>query len=382
MSSGLTSSNAGVTFAVDSVICESKALATSAFSVNLRGRFGRPVLLIAEPSRRVVRTIPVGFKPESKTAFPGIHPLIDAIHTAFATHYPLTLSPDAIWLAIAQGFGKHVQAHAEQLRGRLVRHEGVRELWTTLEALTTGEFEHAIADFSRQICEASDAVLHETLLCDFTTTTPAIRTASEVVLMDSYSPYFRYMVSCVCGIPSITITGSVEDWQRIRSRVEVLATYGLDWWVNRLRPILNEFVNTVAGRPDPQFWQAIYKPRRTYGTETVTGWIADLFPYLSGGGRSHVFEHVRVNWEFQEEIREGSRHSDPGAHKGVSPSAFPSGLCSVPIRVGMEDGLWQDLDLVAGFLGFEQDPGGLALSPLISWSVAERAPKESVLAVV
>jgi hypothetical protein len=37
------------------------------------------------------------------------------------------------------------------------------------------------------------------------------------------------------------------------------------------------------------------------------------------------------------------------------------------------------LDLVAGFFGVEQDAVNLALSPLVSWSVTERAPEKPVL---
>jgi hypothetical protein len=37
------------------------------------------------------------------------------------------------------------------------------------------------------------------------------------------------------------------------------------------------------------------------------------------------------------------------------------------------------MDLVAGFLAVEQDPEDLALEPVISWSVAERAPTQPVV---
>jgi hypothetical protein len=55
---------------------------------------------------------------------PPAHPLIEAVHTAFAEHYPLTLSPDDVWLCLAQGFALHVEANAEGLRSRFVRHQG------------------------------------------------------------------------------------------------------------------------------------------------------------------------------------------------------------------------------------------------------------------
>lgn len=51
----------------------------------------------------------------------GAHPLIGAVHVAFAEHRPLRLSPDAVWLTIAQGIAQHVRINAGSLRGRLVR---------------------------------------------------------------------------------------------------------------------------------------------------------------------------------------------------------------------------------------------------------------------
>src|SRR5215469_12424951 len=94
-----------------------------------------------------------------------------------------------------------------------------------------------------------------------------IRTANEVALMDAYQRYFRYIMMCVCGIPSITLEGTPSDWQRIRDRIELLATFGLEWWTSRLAPILDESVATANGAPDLSFWQAIYKPERAYATE-------------------------------------------------------------------------------------------------------------------
>ena len=56
------------------------------------------------------------------------NPLVNAVHLAFATHYPLRLTPDAIWTTIAQGFGLHIRLNAEALRGQFVDHQGKKEL--------------------------------------------------------------------------------------------------------------------------------------------------------------------------------------------------------------------------------------------------------------
>jgi len=128
----------------------------------------------------------------------------------------------------------------------------------------------------------TDPAIHDALICDFTTTTAEVRTASEVALMDTYSHYFRYKIEmCICGIPQITLTGNVNDWQRMRDRIEIFVSFGLDWWVHRLRPVLDQFILAAAGQPDCEFWQGIYKFRPAkgpYSSSMATGWLVDLFP--------------------------------------------------------------------------------------------------------
>ena len=62
-----------------------------------------------------------------------MHPLLSAVARAFADHRPLVLSPDAVWLTIAQGVAQHVRLHAEELRPRLVRHAGRKRLNVTID---------------------------------------------------------------------------------------------------------------------------------------------------------------------------------------------------------------------------------------------------------
>src|SRR5262249_40929519 len=43
----------------------------------------------------------------------AFHPVIAALHRAFSDHRPVSLSPDMIWLLIAQAVANHINAHAE-----------------------------------------------------------------------------------------------------------------------------------------------------------------------------------------------------------------------------------------------------------------------------
>ncbi len=371
-------------FPVDPVTAAESPMWAEPLRDHLPKRFLRKVFLLPEADKPVVNSMYIPsadagpYHREIESVVSRCHPLIDAVATAFSQHRPLILSPDSIWLVIEQGFAHHIAENSEALRSRLVRHDGRRELHSTVGDLSLGSFESAIADWSSQILAASDPVLHETLICDFSTTTPLIHTASEIVLMDCYSTYFSYVLDCICGIPKITVTGTPEDWQRMRTRIEVLETYGLDWWVCRMRPIFDEFIRTSEGHPSLPFWQAIYKPKKAYGTETVTGWIADLFPYLTDESkrhRSHIFEHERKEWAIP--VAAGVKSfgpGDPGADLGVAPKMFPSGLASVPLKVTLPDNRTLALDLVGGFLAIQQDPEDFALSPVLGWAVTESAP--------
>jgi hypothetical protein len=379
----------GISFPVDSVTPAEKPIWTETLADSLSRRFLRKILVLPERQQQVINAS-IDFLrerfPEQADIFCPVsrcHPLIDAVHVAFSQHRPLALSPDDIWLVIAQGFSHHVAENAEALRYRLVRHQGSRELSVKVTDLRLASFEDATASFSRQIQLASDPVLHETLICDFSTTTSAIRTASEVVLMDSFSSYFTYVMRCLCGIPRITIEGTPDDWQRIRARIEVIETYGLEWWVPRLRPILDEFVLAAEGHPTQKFWQAIYKPAQAYGAEVATGWITDLFPYLGDAPdrrRNPVLQHDRHDWALPVEKGVETRNFffDSSSGKGVSLKSFPSGISSVPVNVHFNNGSPSDVDLVAGFFGVRQDPNSWTLSPVIGWSITEPAPKTPI----
>ncbi|GAA3293153.1 hypothetical protein GCM10020218_069510 [Dactylosporangium vinaceum] len=201
----------------------------------------------------------------------GVHPLLSAVVRAFAEHRPLVLSPDAVWLTIAQGVAQHIRLHAEELRPRLVGHAGRKRLALEIN----GPVPRDAAGWSRlagSFAELLAAEVHDDALfaCDFSTSTDVERTAGRVVLLEAYSPYFSLWLKTICGIPSITLTGTVEDWQRIRARVDAVAGFGLETWCRSLAPIADAFVRAAAGDADRDFWRRICNPVDVYGGDVIT----------------------------------------------------------------------------------------------------------------
>src|SRR5437773_1977529 len=85
----------------------------------------------------------------------GIHGFVYAAHLAFDEHYELVLSPDDVWLCIAQGFAQHVEQNAEQLRDRFVRHEGKEQIVVVRDEFVKGSPSN---DWPGVFGEFSDAI--------------------------------------------------------------------------------------------------------------------------------------------------------------------------------------------------------------------------------
>lgn len=292
------------------------------------------------------------------------HGFVSAVHIAFDRHYPLVLTPDAVWLCIAQGFAAHVRLHAETLRKRLVSHEGRATLEIRRDDFVKGSptnpWPEVLGAFSDAIAAYGDGA-RRLVVSSFSTTGPAERAASEIVLMDTLRRYFDYHVGTLCGIPEIALAGTPEDWRSIRQRVEQLAPYDLAWWVDALRPVLDQVVASAEGRADPAFWTSFFKRRDSSGGPFVTGWINVLFPYLLHHRDRQIIRNEYV-WRWPGD-------SERGAFGATGPEIL-SGLSCAPFtwRIG---GTAYPMQLVGGFAGIAQDPETLAVRPVIGWAVRD-----------
>ena len=189
-----------------------------------------------------------------------VSPLVQMAHDAFYEHRPITLSPDAVWFTIAQGFATHVNLNAEALRSRFVRHEGQLKLVVIRPDFILGQhnpWPEAFAEFSTQIAEHVGK-LRDLVVADFSTTTPLERAATEVLLMDTFQAYFEYEMLVGCGIPQITLLGTPDDWRSVRHRAQMLSEYGLEHWTAALLPVLDRIIATAEGADDPHFWRSFF----------------------------------------------------------------------------------------------------------------------------
>ena len=301
------------------------------------------------------------------------HPLLGALHTAFAFHHPICLSPDIIWLTLTQGLAHHINMNAEELRHHFVQHSGKLKIKVRRDDFVKGSADNPWAEvfgeFSEQIHQHIGKA-HELIVANFSTTGPIERAASEVVLLDAMQSYFEYEVVSLCGIPTIKLEGTVEDWRSIAQRVEEFARFGLEWWVEPLRPILKEFVAAAAGSVNTEFWDSIYKYQGPEGSGSpyITGWVAKLFPYIM---------NREAEWEpmFEDMTTQPLYLRNPWLDFELSPDiealgVFPNLPSKAPFNWNYLGNVYE-MEFVAGLIGVSQEPESLCLRPEIGWVVME-----------
>jgi hypothetical protein len=288
------------------------------------------------------------------------------IYTAYALHYPLVLTPDAVWLCIAQGFAMHVSANAERLRDKFVKHQGLATIKVRRDDFIKGSPDNP---WPEVFTEFSDAIAEhigrqrDLVVCDFSTTGPCERAASEIVLMNAMKHYFKYELETLCGIPEITLDGTIEDWKSIRSRARALDEYDLKWWTDALGPVLDQLVATSSGQVDVPFWEALFKQIDGSGGPWVTGWINTLFPYLKRNNTAGapIRNAMVTNW---------ARNAGRGLDDAPELSLIPPGISVVPFEWNYFGQIYA-MEFLGGYVGVAQDMDTLALRPAIGWAVRE-----------
>ena len=265
------------------------------------------------------------------------HSVVAAVHQAFTDHRPLSLSPDMIWLMICQGVASHINFHAEKLRPRFVSHQGKLAIQVRRDDFVKGSPENpwseVFNEFSMQIRDHVGPKI-DLFLPAFSTTGPVERAAAEVVLLDAMQPYFEYDLYTGCGIPSITLEGTPEDWMTLSVRAQGLRELGLGLWIDVLAPILDQFTRAALGDVEPTFWRSLYKRNDQSGGPVITGWITAFFPYLKHHQTGHTTMPSRILREDEqdglEEMLYPSGKPITGWFTELTTKNLPSGLSRHP----------------------------------------------------
>lgn len=283
----------------------------------------------------------------SDLSFPS---LMGLSHESFKDHHHMVLTPDTVWLTIESGLKNHILQNAEELRSKFVDSDGgkfnIEIIRNGFVKGQTNNWEGCFDEFSEKIGDLIGPQ-KDLIVGNFSTTSDLQRVSSEIVLMDMMKEYFTYSVMTRCGIPRVTLEGTVEDWENIRDRFNQFKNYGLDWWVDVLDPILEQLVESSKGNVSLDFWRSWHKEYSMSGGTRINGNIVKFYPY-NKNYKGDLFK------------------SD---FKGGNISNFPISISQVPF-VWDYYGKKISMEFAGGIIGIGNVPGG-GVKCEYGWAVRE-----------
>jgi hypothetical protein len=280
---------------------------------------------------------------------------VNAVVKAYSHHYHLVIRPDDVWISIISLLSFYINAHAETLRKKFVAHDGKKKLELIIPPSTLQEINWNYAgDGMIKLMDENlvDKDLKEWITPDFTTTTRTDKTVSAILMMACMKSYFEYNFRMWCGIPSVTLEGTKEDWLKIQKRLEKLDTWGEETtaWHRMLKPILKKFISAFDGEVDDDFWgHVVTNGHLGSGTNTLGGWITAFCAFSVRG---------RFIENFKEDIRGWSGAGTPYVLDGVTYPIIddldiPSGSAAVDVTIiDTFNKEWPSI-LIAGNMGMK-----------------------------
>jgi len=289
---------------------------------------------------------------------------VGTVAEAYSKHHNLSIRPDDIWQAIISQFAFYVLAREDELRDTFVDFEGKKELkllfggsmktftaWDSVPLLFLDLLDENI----------KSPGIREWYLPNFTTTTDADKVGAAAAAMCTFQNYFTYAVGFVCGIPQISLLGSVEDWEQLRQRIERLDTFDdgtgilTEKWVPMLRHILDEFVVSAKSGSgnNLDFWdQIMHSATLPYMGEKLSGWIL-AFTFFDSEGKQIIWSE-EATAGFLGGNSESATFALPWGM--IDANDVNANILECPIQIDDSDGNSYNSTLFVGQMAFDYSP--------------------------
>ena len=302
----------------------------------------------------------------------GKSSLIQGLIYAYKNHYPITVTPDMIWILVLQGFSRFMEKYAEQVREKFVNFEGKKDLkidrlgyspYTSTKEVWDGIMKEFVEKIGKNVGKETI----DNLECNFSTTSPAALVTSQVSIMSAMKQYFTYRVLMAgCGISSITLEGSLQDWEKIKSKLEFLSTKALKWWTKHLIPIIDNIIATKKyynskgklSKELIEFWKGMIRLKGEggmYDPHMINGWIVKFIPKLNG--------------------------KDPMVYEEIRETDVPDQIICCPMELTLLLPFGKKIEyscsLFSGFYGMVQDKETFNVRPVIGYAIVVDGKTES-----
>lgn len=274
--------------------------------------------------------------------------LVWSAYHAYSSHHHLVIRPEDVWFAILTQMSFYINAHAEELRAFFVEHDGKKHLEVLSSLADFGSVAQEMADLIAK--NVVDPGLRDWVMPSFSTTTDCDKVVGAVLFMGAMQKYFSYGIVNMCGLPSVTLLGEVEDWQEMLARLDKLELLGKEptAFARMLKPILSHMVLSFQEPTSAKvehFWNTIvHENRLGSGTDYLTGWLT-AFCFWDENGKAKHLPSMSEGFNWSENTLFGDV-----AYPRVDVDDVPTAFASVPVHVN-DNGHKYNATMVAGSVG-------------------------------
>eukprot|EP01132_Coremiostelium_polycephalum_P003868 gene3868-4820_t len=295
----------------------------------------------------------------------GTNSFVMSAYEAYSNHHHLVIRPDDVWMAVVIQFCSYVNANSEVLRSRFVDFQGVKEvkIATNGNLFSAGYDEMAIRMSDQIAGNIKDPSVRNWVIPSFSTTTYTDRVVGSIALMASMKKYLSFKFKLYCGLPRVTMLGTVDDWKDVKTRIERLKEFDtgdnrMEEWTSMLIPIADQFIESVSGKPDIKWWNRIaHYISGESGPSYLSGWITCFCVFDDQG-----------QWV-------GDKHSvdvDLKKYKSewiyVNSLDIPTGYLSVPLTID-DNGVEFQTEMMAGHMCVNIPNKSSTISPQLDWCI-------------
>lgn len=305
--------------------------------------------------------------------------LVGGLISAYNEHHNIVLRPENFWIAVLTQFSQFVNANSEKLRNTFVNFEGKKELVILdVGTLRNAPYDRMTTRMTEQIAaNLKDASVREWILPSFSTTTSNDTVVCSAVMMATMQKYFDYKFVLRCGIPSVTLLGTPDDYKNLAARIDRLLEFDVGTnlmvkWHAMLKPIFGELINASQGKHNPEFWSKVCSNHGGgSGPSYISGWVSAFCVFNENG-----------KWQgdnFDLPSRSGKKDKERSAYPLIDADDIPTGLVTVPVKVDDNFVLYQTHMIAGSFALDLVDP--TTIQPRLDWCIAlddEEAVKKNV----
>ena len=204
---------------------------------------------------------------------------ISYLEMCWASHHGAVISPDMIWFHVMNELASHVKDNSEQYRDVFTTASAGEDkinIEMQFDGSKTILNVHTIVDELRKLVPTSIGKF----IPEFSTGSRLSRMAIASAFCEAVSPYYSYSVY-LCGIPSIVVLGTVEDWEKIAESCNDIGAIlpGASSYLKNTAVIAKDIADQVEHGLKLDFWKGIFNLKRCgSGSQVeVEGWIRRLY---------------------------------------------------------------------------------------------------------